>query len=224
MSNLEFDNKYRPRLARLSTTNVSDALDALGLKGSTFGVRPLWETAGKVLGRAVTLKITAAGLTKSSGTHLGISAIESADKGDVIIIDNGGRLDTSCWGGILANGAKQKGISGVVVDGAIRDLDDCVEIQFPAYARGTVVATARGRIMEEATNVMIQFAGVQVRPGDVVMGDRSGVVIIPQEKLDQVIEKAEVFLGKEEQMIAEIRSGAGILAVDKKFNYETMLK
>jgi regulator of RNase E activity RraA len=224
MSNLEFDNKYRPRLARLSTTNVSDALDALGLKGATFGVRPLWETAGKVLGRAVTLKITAAGLTKSSGTHLGISAIESADKGDVIIIDNGGRLDTSCWGGILANGAKQKGISGVVVDGAIRDLDDCVEIQFPAYARGTVVATARGRIMEEATNVMIQFAGVQVRPGDVVMGDRSGVVIIPQEKLDQVIEKAEVFLGKEEQMIAEIRSGAGILAVDKKFNYETMLK
>jgi regulator of RNase E activity RraA len=99
-----------------------------------------------------------------------------------------------------------------------------VEIQFPAYARGTVVATARGRIMEEATNVLIQFAGVQVRPGDIVMGDRSGVVIVPQEKLDEVIEKAELFFGKEEQMIAEIRAGAGMLAVDNKFNYEKMLK
>jgi 4-hydroxy-4-methyl-2-oxoglutarate aldolase len=172
----------------------------------------------------VTIKITAAGLRKTSGNHLGVHAIEFADKGDVIVIDNGGRLDTSCWGGILANGAKQKGVSGVVVDGAIRDLDDCVDIQFPAYARGTVVATARGRIMEEATNVLIQFAGVQVRPGDVVMGDRSGVVIIPQEKLDEVVAKAEQFYGKEEEMIAEIRAGVGMLAVDNKFNYEKMLK
>jgi len=216
MLDSEFDIKYRPRLARLSTTNLSDALDALGLKGATYGIRPLWENAEKVLGRAVTIKIT--------GNHLGVTAIEAASKGDVIMIDNGGRLDTSCWGGILANGAKQKGISGVVVDGAIRDLDDCVEIQFPAYARGAVVATARGRIMEEATNVLIQFAGVQVRPGDIVMGDRSGVVIVPQEKLDEVIEKAELFYGKEEQMIAEIRSGVGMLAVDNKFNYEKMLK
>jgi len=224
MLDSEFDIKYRPRLARLSTTNLSDALDALGLKGATYGIRPLWENAEKVLGRAVTIKITAAGLTKITGNHLGVTAIEAASKGDVIMIDNGGRLDTSCWGGILANGAKQKGISGVVVDGAIRDLDDCVEIQFPAYARGAVVATARGRIMEEATNVLIQFAGVQVRPGDIVMGDRSGVVIVPQEKLDEVIEKAELFYGKEEQMIAEIRSGVGMLAVDNKFNYEKMLK
>ena len=100
-----------------------------------------------------------------------MKAIEAAETGDVIIIDNGGRLDTSCWGGILANGAKMKGVSGVVIDGACRDLDDCVEIDFPVYARGTVVCTARGRIMEDSTNVMIQFAGVQVRPGDIVMGE-----------------------------------------------------
>jgi 4-hydroxy-4-methyl-2-oxoglutarate aldolase len=219
----EFEANYRQRLMKLSTTNIADALDALGLKGATYGIRPLWENAGKVLGRAVTVKLTAAGLTKGKN-HLGVKAIEAAEKGDVIIIDNGGRLDTSCWGGILANGAKMKGVSGVVVDGAIRDLDDCVEVQFPAYARGTVVATARGRIMEEATNVMIQFGGVQVRPGDIVMGDRSGVVIIPAEQLAEVVEKAETFFQKEEQMIAEIRSGASMLEVDNKFNYEKMLK
>jgi 4-hydroxy-4-methyl-2-oxoglutarate aldolase len=215
--------KYRQRFLRLSTTNVADALDALGLKGATYGIRPLWESAGKIVGRAVTIKITSAGLTKGKN-HLGVKAIEAAGSGDVIIIDNGGRLDTSCWGGILANGAKMKGISAVVVDGATRDVDDCIDAGFPVYARGTVVATARGRIMEEATNVMIEFAGVQVRPGDVVMGDRSGVVIVPQEKLDEVITKAEELYEKEEQMVAEIRAGVGMLEVDNKYSYETMIK
>lgn len=219
----DFDKKYRGRLEKLSTTNISDALDALGLKGATYGIRPMWHSWGKVIGKAVTVKMTAAGLTKSKH-HLGVKAIDVAGPGDVILIDNGGRLDTSCWGGILANGAKAKGISGVVIDGAFRDLDDCIEADFPVYARGTVVATARGRIMEEATNVMVQFGGVQVRPGDIVVGDRSGVVIIPQEKLDEVIAKAEELYQKEESMISEIRSGVPIIEVDSKYNYEKMLK
>ncbi|MCC8189429.1 MAG: RraA family protein [Planctomycetes bacterium] len=219
----DFNEEYRRRFDPLSTTNIADALDALGLKGATFGIRPLWEGAGKVLGPAVTVKLVPAGLTRGK-THLGVRAIEAAVAGDVIIIDNGGRLDTSCWGGILANGAKMKGIQGVVVDGAIRDVDDCVDIGFAAYARGSVVATARGRIQEESTNAMIGFAGVQVRPGDIVMGDRSGVVVIPREKLDEVLARAEEFFQKEERMIAEIRGGASMLEVDAKYNYEKMLQ
>lgn len=218
-----FDEKYRPILEKLSTTNVADALDALGLKGSTYGVRPIWSTMKKVVGCAVTIKMTAAGLTTSKH-HLGIKAIDAASSGDVIVIDNGGRLDTSCWGGILANGAKLKGISGVVIDGACRDVDDCVEVDFPVYSRGAVVSTARGRIMEEATNVMVQFAGVQVRPGDVIIGDKSGVVVIPQERLDDVVKKAEELYQKEEAMVAEIRSGKSMIEVDEKFSYEKMLK
>lgn len=218
-----FDEKYRARFEKLSTTNVSDAMDALGVRGSTYGIRPMWHTMGKVLGPAVTLKMTAAGLTKGKH-HLGVKAIDAAEAGDVIIVDNGGRLDTSCWGGVLANGAKKKGISGVVIDGACRDLDDCVEVGFPVYARGTVVATARGRVQEEATNVLIQFGGVQVRPGDIVMGDKSGVVVVPIEKLDAVLEKAEQLFQKEEAMVAEILSGKSMIEVDEEFNYEQMLK
>lgn len=214
--------QYRERLKKLSSTNIADALDAYGLKGATYGICPIWEGAGKIVGEAVTVKIAAAGLTKGKN-HLGVKAIDAAKAGDIIIIDNGGRLDTSCWGGILANGAKMKGVSGVVIDGACRDVDDYVDIKFPVYSRGSVVATARGRIMEEATNVMIQFAGVQVRPGDIVFGDRSGVVVIPQEKLDEVVVKAEELFEKEEAMIAEIRSGKSMLEVDNKYSYEKML-
>lgn len=218
----EFDMKYRARLEKLSTTNIADALDALGYKGATYGIRPLMQNWDKLVGRAVTLKMTAAGLTKGK-THLGVKAIDVAESGDVIVIDNGGRIDTSCWGGILANGAKVKGISGVVIDGAARDLNDIVDADFPVFARGTVVSTARGRVMEESTNTMIQFGGVQVRAGDIVLGDRSGVVIIAQEVLDEVLVKAEELYDKEEAMIAEILAGVPMIEVDTKYNYEQML-
>ena len=218
-----FTEEYRRRFEALSTTNVSDAMDALGIHGATYGIRPMWHTMGKVLGPAVTLKMTAAGQTKGEH-HLGVRAIDAASPGDVIVVDNGGRLDTSCWGGVLATGASVKGLSGVVIDGACRDLDDCVELNFPVYARGTVVATARGRVQEESTNTMIQCGGVQVRPGDIVMGDKSGVVVVPVEWVDQVLEKAEQLFQKEEAMVAQIRSGHPMLEVDGAFHYEQMLK
>lgn len=213
----------KDRLLKLSTTNVSDALDALGYKGSTYGIHPMYEGVEKIAGSAVTVKMTAAGETKGK-VHLGIRAIEAAQPGDIVVVDNGGRLDTSCWGGILANGAQLKGISGVVIDGACRDVDDYVELAFPVYARGAVVATARGRIMEESTNTMIQFGGVQVRPGDAVLADRSGVVFIPSEHLEEVLEKAESLWAKEEAMVADLRRGMSSLEVDQKYNYEKMLQ
>jgi len=218
-----FDEKYRARFEKLSTTNVSDAEDALGVKGATYGIRPMREAWGKVVGHAVTVKMAAAGEVKNEH-HLGMTAISLAEPGDVIIIDNGGRLDTSCWGGILANSAKAKGVGAVIVDGATRDLDDCIEINFPVYARGTVVWTARGRIMEQSTNEMISFGGVQVQPGDVVMGDRSGVVIVPWSRVDEVLAKAEELYEKEEAMVREILSSGDVLGVDSKFGYEKMLK
>ena len=215
--------ELRERLEKVSTTNVSDALDALGLKGSTYGVNKMYEGCRKIIGEAVTMKVVAAGLTKST-THMGVNAIELAKKGDVIVIDNGGRIDVNCWGGVLSTGAKYKGVSGVVIDGACRDLDECVELDFPVYARATICATARGRVMEEATNVMVSFHGVQVRPGDVVMGDITGVVFIAQERLLDVIEKAESLLSKEIAMCDDIKSGMSMKEVDQKYNYENMLK
>lgn len=223
MTAKEFNEKYRERFEKLSSTNVSDAMDALGYKGATRGIRPMIQRWNKIVGPAVTMRMTAAGLTPQK-THLGMNAIASAEKGNVIVIDNGGRMDSSCWGGILANAAKTKGVAGTVIDGCCRDLDDCIEADYTVYARGTVVCTARGRVIEESTNQMVQFGGVQVRPGDVVMGDSSGIVIVPQEAVDAVLAKAEELWQKEEDMIAEIRAGADILEVDAKYNYNKMLQ
>ena len=218
----EFDAKYRLRLEKLATTNIADAMDKVGIRGAVIGIRPMYDCP-KITGRAVTIKITAAGAV-SSKYHLGVRAIDAAGAGDVIIIDNRGDLNNNCWGEILSMGSKMKGISGVVVDGAARDIDACREFGFPVYARGAVPITARGRVMEESFNEVIRVGDVQVSPGDTVMADVNGVVIIPAARLDEVLTAAEGLLEKELAMIEELKKGTSMLEVDQKFAYEAMLK
>jgi len=216
-----FDQKYRKRLEKLSTTNLSDALDKVGIRGAVIGIRPLFDKP-KVIGSVVTIKITAAGMEKSKH-HLGIEAIASAQNGDVIAIDNHGDTQNNCWGELLSCAAKMKGISGVIIDGAARDVDICEELDFPIFARAVVPITARGRIMQEDFDCMIRLGDVQVRPDDVLVGDINGVVVIPPERIDEVLTEAEKLMEKEESMKKDILSGLDILEVDKKYNYEQML-
>lgn len=210
------------RLSKLDTCAVSDALDRLGLKGATIGIRPVWPCA-RIVGRAVTVKIKPAGLQKSKH-HLGTPAIQAANAGDVIVVDNGGRPDVSAWGGLLSLASKMKGLSGVVIDGACRDVDESRDVGFPVYACAVVPVTARGRVMQDSFNVEIQCGGVQVHPTDLVIADGSGVVIIPQEKAQEVIDEAEKIAGQEARMAAEIRKGRPVVEVMESLGYESMLK
>jgi regulator of RNase E activity RraA len=208
------------RLARLDTCAVSDALDRLALKGATWGIRPVWPCP-RIAGRAVTMKIKPVGLEKPK-QHLGTQTIVAAQAGDVIVVDNGGRPD-SCWGGLLSLAAKTKGISGIVIDGACRDVDESREIGFPVYARDTVPMTARGRVMQESSNQEIQFGGVQVHPGDLVIADGSGVVIIPRAREEEVVREAEKVAAAEARMAEGVRGGLSVVEVLEKLGYESML-
>ena len=217
-----FDDQYRSRFLKLSTTNLSDAMDKVGVRGAVIGIRPMYDCP-RIVGRAVTIKVTAAGMVKSKH-HLGVQAIDSSEEGDIIVIDNRGDLNNNCWGEVLSMGAKMKGVSGVVVDGAARDIDMCKEFEFPVYARGTLPITARGRIMQESFNVVIRIGDVQVRPGDIVIADVNGVVVIPVEKLDEVLGAAEDIFKKEAAMVEDLKNGLSIIEVDHKYSYENMLK
>lgn len=210
------------RLAKLDTCAVSDGMDRLGLKGATYGVRPMWDCR-KIVGRAVTMKIKPVGLDKPK-QHLGTAAIVAANPGDVIVIDNGGRPDTSCWGGLLSLAAKTKGISGVVIDGAARDIDESRDAGFPVYARAAIPMTARNRVMQESFNQEIQFAGVQVHPGDLLIADGSGIVFIPRAKEEEVVKEAELVAATEARMAEGIRQGLSVLEVLEKLGYESMLQ
>lgn len=217
-----FDDQYRSRFLKLSTTNLSDAMDKVGVRGAVIGIRPMY-ACPRIVGRAVTIKVTAAGMMKSKH-HLGVQAIDSSEEGDIIVIDNRGDLNNNCWGEVLSMGAKMKGVSGVVVDGAARDIDMCKEFEFPVYARGTIPITARGRIMQESFNEVVRIGDVQVRPGDIVMADINGVVVIPVEKVDEVLGAAEDIFKKEAAMVEDLKNGLSIIEVDQKYSYENMLK
>lgn len=223
MDNKTFDKEYRGRLEALATSNLSDALDQLGIaRCSVVGIVPHWGKT-KIIGRAVTIKMTAAGAVPAKA-HLGVDAIYNSHPGDVIVIDNRGDLYNNCWGEILAMGARQKGVSGVVVDGAVRDVDACEVFGFPVHARGTVPLTARGRIVQEAWNVPVRLGDAPVRPGDVIVADVNGVVVIPVEKVQEVVTAAEEILSKELEMVRALESGESILDLDRRFNYERMLQ
>lgn len=209
------------RLSKLDTCSVSDAMDSLSLKGATWGVRPQWQCP-RIVGRAVTMKIKPVGLQQPT-QHLGTPAIEAAQPGDIIVIDNAGQPQFSTWGGLLSLSAKLKGVSGVVIDGACRDIDEARDLEFPVYSRGVVPMTARGRVMQESFNQEVQFAGVQCRPGDLVIADGSGVVIIPREKEEEVVSAAEAVFAKEAEMAAGIRKGYSGLEMLEKLGYEQML-
>jgi regulator of RNase E activity RraA len=222
MDRSTFDTEYRSRLEQLSTTNLSDALDSVGARGAVSGIRPMFDCR-RVVGRAVTIKIMAAGMVRSK-RHLGVEAIASAKTGDIIAIDNHGDTNNNCWGEVLSCAAKVKGVSAVVVDGAARDIDICKEMGFPVYARAVVPITARGRITQESYNTTIRLGDVQVRPGDVIVADVNGLVVICPEQLDAVVRQAEVLMNKEEAMKADLLAGMDVLEMDKKYNYEKMLE
>jgi regulator of RNase E activity RraA len=208
------------RLEKLDTCALSDAMDHLNMKGAVIGIRPVW-ACPRIAGRVVTVKIAPAGLTRPEH-HLATPAVESSEPGDIIVIDNAGRTDVSCWGDILSNAAQVKGIRGVIIDGASRDVDGSRDIGFPVYARNGVPVTARGRIIQESYNVMIQCGGVQVRPGDLVIADGSGVVFIPQEKADEVLETAERITAREAEMVDAVRAGRSVVEVMAESQFQAI--
>lgn len=210
------------RLARLDTCAVSDALDHLGLAGATIGLRPLWPCQ-RIAGRVVTVKV---GPAEGAGPapHLATPAIEAARAGDVIVIDNGGRTDVSSWGDILSNACVAKGLAGVVIDGACRDIDGSRDAGFPVYGRAVVPVTARGRIVQRSFNEPIAVAGVAVRPGDLLIADGSGVVFVDQSRVEEVVATAERLSARESAMIAAVRGGRSVVEVMHDRSFDAALR
>ncbi|MCZ6752093.1 MAG: RraA family protein [Acidobacteria bacterium] len=209
------------RLSQLDSCAVSDALDRFGLRGAVIGIRPVWPCP-RIAGQVVTIRLKPAGLDRPK-QHLGATAINVAQAGDVLVVDNAGRVDVASWGGMLSLAAKTKRIQGVILDGACRDIDEIQEIGLPVYARGAVPVTARGRIMQESFNQEIQCGAVAVRPADLVIADGSGVVFIPGQKAENVIAEAEAIAQRQEAMTNAIRAGRPVVEVMESMAYESML-
>lgn len=207
------------RFRRLDACAVSDALDRLGLPGAVAGITPLVPAAAMLAGPVITVRV---GPRRDDRPrpHLGASAIATACPGDVIVVDHRGRLDVSAWGGILSLAAQQRGVAGVIVDGACRDIDEARALGFPLFARAAVPVTARGRIAEETCREPVAIGGVTVATGDWVVADSSGVVFVPGQRAAEVAGLAERIRAREAAMAEAVRAGQPIVEVmhDARFD------
>jgi regulator of RNase E activity RraA len=173
---------------------VSDELDARGLRGAVPSSQaPPLLAGARVVGPALTMRYLPERLrpgrlaADGSPGHLGNAALAAAARpGDVVVVDGGGVTDVSLVGGVAAADALRAGIVAVLVDGAVRDVDEIVTAGLPTWAVARTPVTGRRRMEAVELNGWIAFRGVQVRPGDVVVADPSGICFVPPEVFPEI--------------------------------------
>ena len=214
-------NDLVTRLNRLDSCAVSDAMDKLGLRGIVTGIHQ-YSTQRRIAGRVITVKLGADD-GRTAAKHLSTTAIEMASPGDVIVVEQRTGIDAAAWGGNLSLGAKIRGVAGVICEGPARDIDESRQHDFPVYARDHTSTTARGRLIEVATNEPITVGMIAVTAGDYVLADASAVVFVRAVDISRVLDTAEKIVEKERLMADAIRSGTPIGQV-MGADYESMLK
>ncbi|HXQ25402.1 MAG TPA: hypothetical protein VN822_03240 [Candidatus Acidoferrales bacterium] len=210
------------RLQRVDCCAVSDALDKLHLAGAVTGLSRL-SSSRRIAGRVLTVKLGVGQPPPGKPRHVSTTAIEAAQPGDIIVVEQHSGVNAASWGGILTLGAKLRFVAGVIADGPVRDIDEAREHDFPVFGSGVTTFTARGRIVELATNEPITVGGVAVKPGDYAIADGSGVVFIAAENIERVVAAAEMIVAREAAMAKALREGKPITEV-MGANYEDMLK
>jgi 3-hexulose-6-phosphate synthase/6-phospho-3-hexuloisomerase len=195
----------------VSTPNISDAMHR---HPCLEGIRPVWEGA-KLVGTAVTVRCYNGDWSKP------VEAIDIAKKGDVIVIDEGGG-DIAVWGELASWSCQTKGIAGVVIDGAIRDVEDIKGIKFPAFARYIKSNAGDPKGFGEI-NIEIECGGQKVRPGDWIVADDNGVIVIPKEKAQEWANRAVMVHENENRIREEIKRGSTLSKVLKLKKWEKVI-
>lgn len=185
-------------LGAIATSILSDCLDRMNVMHSAL--RPI-VPGRNFVGTAFTVEEIEAGNLMS---HL---ALKHVQRGDVLVIDGKGVTTRAGWGGLQTLAAVERGVAAVIIDGAIRDVDDIERFGLPVYARAITPAGPHkgwgGRV-----NLAISCGGLVVEPGDVVVGDTDGVVVVPQAQAATILSKARLKLQQEAAWFEQVRQGA----------------
>lgn len=182
-------------LKEVSAPNISDAMHR---KGAMRDIHPI-NLGTKIVGTAVTVQTFAGDWAKP------VEAIDTAGPGNVIVIYNGSN-SIAPWGGLATLSCKIKGIEGVVIDGAVRDVDEIRAMNYPVFSSGITPNAGEPKGMGEI-NAEIVCGGQTVRPGDYIVGDESGVVVIPKERAYEIARRAKEVEKMESRLYEEIRRG-----------------
>ena len=202
---------------KLSVALVSDALDRLGIHGQCLGIQPI-APGSKTAGRAFTLKYIPCGMNKGTvGDY-----IDDVPPGDVVVMDNAGRVDCTVWGDILTSVANKRRLAGTVIHGACRDVARSVDLGYPIFSRGKFMRTGKDRVQLEGVNVPISLGDVQVRQGDIVFGSDDGVLVVPKEYETDVLSIAQSISEAEERILSAAIQGEQLDELRRTFKYHEL--
>lgn len=211
---MTFDLELIARYRAVAVASISDALNQLGTDATmSHQIRPILRA--KVVGPAVTVLEEPA---EGAGPPIdALEAIDAADPGSIVVIANGEVADVAVWGGLMTAGARVRGLAGAVLDGGVRDVEEIErDFGFPVFARSTSPNTTVGRFRTVARNVSIRCGGVTVHPGDLVVGDMDGVVVVPAARVEEVLDRAEEIQERERRQAEAIRRlGSLVDAVER---------
>jgi regulator of RNase E activity RraA len=224
-------NELIARFQRISSPTAYDVLLKMGYPNQAVhsDIRPLVH-GRRIAGPARTIRGESLAEDEGKwGTAFSYDFFRQIETGDVIVFDCGGHVHGGPWGGNTASTARVRGAQGIVIDGGTRDYSDIIEIGFPTFCRFVTPVLAHGRFQITGINESIQLTAqikgrVTVNPGDFVLADDDGIVVIPAEHLQQVLEFAEYAERAEKEIRAAIESGEDREAIDNRIDRWALLK
>ena len=212
MSTAPGDGGFVADLGSLSTSGISDALDRLGLDGQCQGIKPI-DRSCALVGRPV-----------ADGAAPGTVGdyIDDLGPGDVVVLDNRGRLDATVWGDLLTFTAARRQVAGTVIDGVCRDVGRALAFAYPIFSRGSWMRTGKDRVRVEAIGEPVSIGGVRVESGDYLVGDGDGIVVIPARRAAEVAGVAAEIEAAEAKIRQAVEAGASLREARAAVNYHQL--
>ncbi len=201
----------------IGTSTIGNVLDDMGLDGIMLNLRQV--APGRTfVGAALTVKEVTGTQHTYTSAEFGLgTVIDRIAKLDVVVIDNGGQ-QVSTWGGVASVAAVRNGASGLVVDGGVRDADEIRDLGFPVHSRHVVPLSGKSRVKIIEINTVVKIDGVAVAPGDILIGDSSGIVRVPRQHAHEIATRSRQLEAQDRQAVEEIHNGLSFTEALQKFS------
>ena len=203
---------------KLSSSIISDVLDGMGIRGQSMGtsIRPVHDDM-VIVAYAATMLMTDQYDYEKDTFSLQFQAIDSLKEGEVLMVSAQGSERAALWGELLSTAARYRGAKGTIIEGVARDIKLIREMNYPVFATGINPISSKGRIIAVDYACPVEICGVKVNPGDLVVADIDGVVVVPKDVAEEAVKNALDVASRESRTRDELREGSGLYDVYKKY-------